>query len=261
MSSFKHKKSLGQNFLHDQMILRKIKDSVDVSSDDLIIEIGPGHGALTKYLKDFGCQLLCFEIDERVKEELDVLEDDLTKVIYGDFLRVNVNEILSNYKYNNLYVIANLPYYITTPIISKFIDDGIKVNEMVLMVQNEVADRFTSDPGHKEYGSISVYLNYYFDISKLFFVPRKCFNPVPNVDSAVIKLSSKVTEGVNDSKFFFRLVRDSFVHKRKNIKNNLYNYDLDKVKEVLLVHGFDLTIRAEALPMEVFIDLANKLGE
>ncbi len=261
MSDFKHKKSLGQNFLHDQGVLMKIKDSVDVGKDDLILEIGPGHGALTKYLKEFECNLICFEIDERVKEELSAFEDDKTKIIYSDFLKIDIKEVLKDYKYNNLYVIANLPYYITTPIITKFINEEIKVKDMVLMVQDEVANRFTSSPGCRDYGSITVYLNYYFDVNKLFVVSKNCFTPVPNVESAVIKLSSIDNKEIFDKDLFFKLVRDSFVHKRKNIRNNLFNYDLIIVQEILLKHGFDMTVRAEQLSLDVFIDLANRMSE
>lgn len=260
MDNFKHKKSLGQNFLKDKGILSKIKNSVDVNSDDLIIEIGPGQGALTKYLKEFGTQILCFEIDERVKPYLDQIEDDLTKVIYGDFLRVNIKEMLKEYKYNNIYVIANLPYYITTPIITSIIDSGVDVKEMVFMVQDEVANRFTSNPGVKDYGSITVYFNYYFDIEKLFIVNRKCFDPVPGVDSAVIKFKEKLSPiKSNNEELFFKLVKNSFMHKRKNIRNNLYMYDLEKINEVLMRHGFDLTCRAEQLSLEIFVDISNSL--
>ena len=192
MGEFKHKHSLGQNFLKDKSVLTRIIDSVDVKEDDLIIEVGPGHGALTKYLKLFHANLRCYEVDERVKPYLEKFLDDKTEIIFNDFLKVNLEEDVKDIKYNDLYVIANLPYYITTPIIEKMIESSLNVKAMVLMVQNEVADRLSAKCGSKEYGAISVYLNYYYKVEKLFFVSRKAFDPVPKVDSAVIKLSNNL---------------------------------------------------------------------
>ena len=226
MGEFKHKHSLGQNFLKDKSVLTRIIDSVDVKEDDLIIEVGPGHGALTKYLKLFHANLRCYEVDERVKPYLEKFLDDKTEVIFNDFLKVNLEEDVKDIEYNDLYVIANLPYYITTPIIEKMIESPLNVKAMVLMVQNEVADRLSAKCGSKEYGAISVYLNYYYKVEKLFFVSRKAFDPVPKVDSAVIKLEKKdkELELINKDKFF-KLVRDSYMMKRKNLRNNLKNYD------------------------------------
>ena len=149
MGDFKHKHSLGQNFLKDKSVLTKIIDSVDVKEDDLIIEVGPGHGALTKYLKLFHANLRCYEVDERVKPYLEKFLDDKTKIVFNDFLKVNLEEDLKDINYNDLYVIANLPYYITTPIIEKMIESPLNVKAMVLMVQNEVADRLSAKCGSK----------------------------------------------------------------------------------------------------------------
>ena len=184
MSDFKHKHSLGQNFLKDKNVLTKIIDSVDIKEDDLIIEVGPGQGALTKYLKLFNANLICYEIDVRVKKDLDKYLDDKTKIIFNDFLKANVLDDIKDIKYNSLYVVANLPYYITTPIIEKVINDNLNVKEMVLMVQNEVADRLSAKPGSKDYGSISVLLSYYYEISIIqrsrSFAREKC-DCIPNV--------------------------------------------------------------------------------
>ena len=160
MGEFKHKHSLGQNFLKDKNVLIKIIDSVDVQEDDLIVEVGPGQGALTKYLKLFRANLRCFEVDTRVKKYLDSFEDEKTKVIYNDFMKVDLEEELKDIDYKDLYVIANLPYYITTPIIEKMISSPLDVKAMVLMVQNEVADRLSAKTGSKDYGAITVFLNY-----------------------------------------------------------------------------------------------------
>ena len=262
MGEFKHKHSLGQNFLKDKGVLAKIIDSVDVQENDLIIEVGPGQGALTKFLKLFKANLRCFEVDTRVKKYLSSFEDDKTKVIYNDFMKVDLEEEIKDINYEDLYVIANLPYYITTPIIEKMISSPLNVKAMVLMVQNEVADRLSAKAGSKDYGAITVYLNYYYDVEKLFIVHRSAFDPVPNVDSAVIKLSKKEKEfELIDKDLFFRLVQDSFRMKRKNIRNNLKNYDLDKISKVLESYGMDLTVRAESISLQCFVDMANELSK
>lgn len=255
---FNFKKKYGQNFLQNDKVINNIVDSLDATLDDLVIEIGPGGGALTKLLKGKGYQVLCYEIDEEVKEYLDRLEDERLEVIYDDFLNRNIVQDIKEKNFNNLYIIGNLPYYITTPIITKIINDNLEVQEMIFMVQKEVADRFSAKPSTKEYGSISVFLNYYFDIKKLFIVPKKDFYPIPNVDSAVIKFTKKDNILKVDMNKFDRLVRDSFQFKRKNLRNNLKNYDKDKINAILSNHGYSLDNRAEELSYEVFVDLANK---
>jgi len=261
LEKFAHKHSFGQNFLKDKNVLMKMIDSVDVKEDDLVIEIGPGQGALTKYLKLFHCNLICFEIDTRLKKYLDTFVDDKTEIVFEDIMKVDLNDVLSKYKYNNLYVIANLPYYITTPIIEKIMDSKLDVKAMLFMVQNEVALRLCAKPGSKDYGYISAYLSYYYDTSKVLFVPRKCFEPVPNVDSAVIKLESKTTECLENEELFIKLLKDSFKMKRKNLKNNLSNYDFNVVSEVLKKYDLDLQCRAEQVPVECFVLLANELSK
>ena len=260
MGDFRHKHSLGQNFLKDKNVLAKIIDSCDVKEDDLVIEIGPGQGALTKFLKLYHANLVCFEIDERVRPFLRLYEDDKTKIVFKDIMSVDIKEEIKDIKYNKLYVIANLPYYITTPIIEKMIDSNLDIEAMVLMVQNEVADRLSAKAGTKDYGMITVNLNYYYDIEKLFFVSRKCFEPIPNVDSAVIKLSKKEKQRkANNEEIFFKLIKDSFAMKRKNIRNNLKHYNLELVESILKNYGLDLTCRAENIPLDCFIDIANEI--
>lgn len=260
MNDFKHKHSLGQNFLKDKKVLLDIIDSVDIKEDDLIIEVGPGQGALTKYLKLFKSNLRCYEIDTRVEKYLREYLDDKTKIIFGDFLKRDVLNDIKDIKYNDLYIVANLPYYITTPIIEKVIDDKLNVKEMVLMVQNEVADRLSAKVGSSDYGYITVLLSYYYDVKKLFFVSRKSFDPVPNVDSAVIKFIKKEEKEVKDFKLFNRLLKDSFRMKRKNIKNNLCSYDLNVIEKVLNRYDLTLQSRAEQIPLDCFIEMANELG-
>lgn len=262
MGDFKHKHSLGQNFLKDKKVLLNIIDSVDVKENDLIIEVGPGQGALTKYLKLFKANLRCFEVDERVKPYLVQFEDEKTKVIFNDFMKVNVEEEVKDINFDKLYVIANLPYYITTPIIEKMINNPLDVEAMVLMVQNEVADRLSAKVCTKDYAAITVFLNYYYNVEKLFFVPRAAFDPVPNVDSAVIKLSRRTNKyNVLNEELFFKIVRDAFSMKRKNIKNNLKNYDLEKILNVLNSYSLNLQSRAEQIPVQCFVDIANELSK
>lgn len=256
MDKFKFKKSLGQNFLQDENVLKKIINEVHVSNDDLIIEIGPGHGALTKYLVNLGCDVLAFEIDNEVKPYLEKIKNDNLKIIFQDFMTVNLTDYELN-KYKKIWIVANIPYYITTPIIERIIDSNINESCMILMVQNEVADRFSAKNGSNLYGSITVYLDYYYNVSKLFVVPKKAFYPVPKVDSAIIKLERKENIVDLDKKEFFRLVRDSFQFKRKNIRNNLRNYDLVKIEDVLKNYNHSLQSRAEEFSLEEFIDIYN----
>ena len=260
MGDYRHKKKYGQNFLNIKKVLIDIIDSIDVKEDDLVIEIGPGQGALTKYLKLYGCNLVCYEIDKDLKRYLDSFADNKTRIIYEDFLKANVLKDISNIKYNNLYVIANLPYYVTTPIIEKIIGDGISVKGMVLMVQKEVAYRFSARPGTKDYGAITVYLDSYFDIDLLFVVNRKDFDPSPNVDSAVVRLIRNNKEGlIKNREVFNKLIKDSFSMKRKNIKNNLRNYDLKNIEQILFKYDLSLSDRAENIPLEAFIEIANNI--
>lgn len=255
---FNFKKKYGQNFLKDNNIIQRIVSSIVPNENDLIIEIGLGSGALTKYLVKKCNNYLGYEIDFDVKKFLEQYETDVNKFIYDDFLKRDINEDISNINYDNIYVIGNLPYYITTPIILKIIEENLAIKECVFMVQKEVAERFSAKPGNREYGSISVLLNHYFDIKYLFTVGRKCFVPSPNVDSAVIKLKTRDNRDAVDLVKFNKIVKDAFQFKRKNLRNNLRAYDLKIVEEILNDFGFDLSNRAEDLPEEVFVSLANK---
>ena len=262
MAKFKHKKSLGQNFLKDDNVLNKIVNTISLQPEDLVIEIGPGQGALTKKLVQKNVNLVCYEVDERTKPYLDKLCNSKTKIIFNDFMKADIKEDIGNIKYNNLYIIANLPYYITTPIIKKIILDKLPVKSMILMMQKEVAERFSSNINSKEYGSITLYLNYYFKINKLFDVSRNSFDPIPNVDSSVVEFDVKTNKVlVENEELFFNIINDAFRQKRKNLKNNLKNYDLEKIATVLKNYGLNLQNRAENLSINVFADIANSLNE
>lgn len=258
MIDHKFKKQYGQNFLMDKNILDKISSSICPSENDLIIEIGPGSGNLTKKLKEYRANLVCFEIDKTLDKYLNLLVDAKTKIVYEDFMNVNLDEFVKKYNYENIYVIANIPYYITTPIIEKITFSNIRVKSLLLMVQKEVADRLSSTNGNREYGYITVLLNAFYDINKLFNVNKNSFYPVPNVDSAIIKLDSKECNILNFEKFN-RLIKNAFRFKRKTLKNNLIGYDLELINNLLGEYGFSLSNRAEDVPVEVYINIANKL--
>lgn len=260
-NSFNFKKKFGQNFLNDNNILNNIANTIDITEDDLVIEIGPGAGALTEKLISKTKKLICFEIDNDLNKYLNKFEAQGAKIIYGDFLDQDVNSYIKNIKFNNLYIIANLPYYITTPIITKIVDDKIPVKNCIFMVQKEVADRLSASKSTKDYNSLTIFLSYYFKIKKLFDVSRNCFYPKPNVDSAIISLEklNNPPVVVNNENVFFKLVKDAFVFKRKTLKNNLKKYDLDKINNILKKYNLDLSVRAEALSIDIFADIANNL--
>lgn len=259
---FNLKKMYGQNFIIDENIINNIITKSNIDKDTLVIEIGPGAGSLTYKLSKSAKNVLCYEIDQTLKELLNDNLNDCNNVdiIFKDFLKANIVEDIKKYNYKKLYVVANLPYYITTPIIIKFIEDKIPADKIVVMVQKEVGDRFKAKPNSKDYNSLSIYLNYYFKVEKLLDVSKNVFIPKPNVDSIVVEFSKKeVSYKLKDEKLFFNLVKDSFTQKRKTLKNNLKTYNLDKIENVLKKYNYDLSVRAEQLPIEVFVDIANNL--
>ena len=260
MIDHKFKKKFGQNFLQDSNIIKKIANVCDTNKDDLIIEIGPGSGALTQELVEKS-QVLAYEIDIELKDTLiHKFVDKNVKFIFDDFLNRNVKDDLKEIEYKDLYVIANLPYYITTPIINKIIDEKLDVNKMVLMVQKEVGERFSAKAGSKDYSSITIFLNYYFDIKREFIVSRNAFFPKPNVDSVILSFTKKEKKyNVKNEELFFTLIRDSFKQKRKTLKNNLRKYDFNKIEKILEKNNYPHDVRAENLPLEVFIEISNNL--
>ena len=259
---FSLKKKFGQNFIVDENIIDAIINKSGVDKNTLVIEIGPGAGSLTYKLALSSGNVLCYEIDTTLKELLqeNISECNNVEIIYKDFLQANVKEDLKKYDYDKIFVVANLPYYITTPIIVKIIEDNIPVDKLVVMVQKEVGDRFKAVPGSKDYGSLSVFLNYYFDVKKLMDVSCNVFLPKPNVDSIVVEFKKKENLlELKDRELFFKLIRDSFSQKRKTIRNNLKGYNLEVVETVLNKYGYNLTVRAEQLPLEIFVNLSNSL--
>ena len=258
---FSFKKKFGQNFIVDENIINNIINRASIKERSLVIEVGPGSGSLTYKLCKIADKVVCFEIDSSLRDILsnNLKEYNNVEIIYEDFLKVNLQDILNQYEYNHLYLIANLPYYITTPIITKIIEDKIDVDKIIIMVQKEVGDRFNAKPNSKDYNSLSVFLQYNFDITKVMDVSRNVFIPKPNVDSIVLELCKKEKMKVKDLNKFYKLVRDSFAQKRKNLRNNLKGYNLDKTEQILKQYGFDLNSRAEQLSLNIFVDLSNNL--
>ena len=261
-NNFNFKKKFGQNFIVDENIINSIVTKSAIDKETLVIEIGPGAGSLTAKLAESSKQVLCYEIDTTLKE---ILNENLKQynnvdIIYQDFLEADVINDIKKYNYTKLYIVANLPYYITTPIIINVIEKNLSVDKMGVMVQKEVGDRFKANVGTKDYNSLSIYLNYYFNVRKLMDISRNIFIPKPNVDSIVVEFTKKENNyNLKNEEIFFKLIRDSFTQKRKTIRNNLKNYDLNKIEEVLKKHNQDLSTRAEQITIETFVEIANNL--
>lgn len=257
------KKKFGQNFLKRKVVVERIADVCSLTKDDLVIEVGPGGAILTQELAKRAGHVLAYEIDEDLKVELTnkLSEFSNVDILFQDFLNSSLEYDTSRFSYSNLYFISNVPYYITTPIIMKIVNSNLNFKKICMMVQKEVGNRFCASPGSREYGSISVFLSYFYDVKKEFLVSRKEFVPEPNVDSVVISFTKKdVVLNLKDRDLFFKVVRDSFQFKRKNLRNNLKKYDLNIIRSVLQDYDYDLTVRAEQLSVEIFVAIANALA-
>lgn len=252
----KAKKNYGQNFLKNEEIIKNITDLVNPNENDLIIEIGPGRGALTKYLTQKACDLVCIEIDTDLKVYLDKYQSKKCKIIYEDILNVDLNEITKVYQ--NVFVVGNLPYYITSPIL-EYLINSIKAQKMVFMVQKEVADRYSAKVNTKDYGYFTLFLNFYYEVNKEIFVGKNNFDPIPKVDSEVISLSLKdKVPDINPEKYF-TFLKESFSHKRKTLKNNIVSYDYEKIMNVLNKYGLTESVRAEQISEDIFIEIFKSL--
>ena len=268
---FTFKKSFGQNFLTDTNILQKIVDTAEIDDQVNVIEIGPGIGALTEFLAERAAQVMAFEIDHRLVPILaDTLRDfDNVTVVNEDILKVDLAQHIQNFKNPDLpiKVVANLPYYITTPILMHLIESGIPFSEFVVMMQREVADRISAQPNTKAYGSLSIAVQYYMTAKVAFIVPRTVFVPAPNVDSAILKMVRRPEPAVavEDEKFFFKVSKVSFIHRRKTLWNNLTGYFgktdevKDKLTKALDQAGLSPSVRGEALSLEEFASLSDAL--
>lgn len=270
---FTFKKSFGQNFLTDTNILQKIVDTAEIDKNVNVIEIGPGIGALTEFLAENAAEVMAFEIDERLVPILeDTLRDyDNIKVINEDVLKADLQTRVKEFKNPNLpiKVVANLPYYITTPILMHLIESKIPFAEFVVMMQKEVADRISAEPNTKAYGSLSIAVQYYMTAKVAFVVPRTVFVPAPNVDSAILKMTRREQPlvEVKDEDFFFRVSKISFVHRRKTLWNNLTSHFgkseevKTKLEQALENANINPSIRGEALSIPDFARLSDALSE
>ena len=268
---FTFKKSFGQNFLTDTNILQKIVDIAEIDENVNVIEIGPGIGALTEFLAENAAEVMAFEIDERLVPILaDTLRDfDNVRVVNEDILKSDLQARIKEFANPNLpiKVVANLPYYITTPILMHLIESGIPFSEFVVMMQREVADRISAQPNSKSYGSLSIAVQYYMTAKVAFIVPRTVFVPAPNVDSAILKMVRRDQPAVEvkDEPLFFKVSKASFTHRRKTLWNNLTSYFgksnevKTKLESALDNAELSPSVRGEALDLQEFARLADSL--
>ena len=269
--SFAFQKKFGQNFLIDSNVLESIIRGAEITKDDFVLEIGPGIGTMTQYLCEAARQVVAVEIDKML---IPILEDTLSEydnveVINQEVLKVDIKS-LAEEKNNGkpIKVVANLPYYITTPIIMGLFESGVPIDSITIMVQKEVADRMQTGPGSKDYGALSLAVQYYATAKVILNVSATCFMPRPNVDSAVIKLTrhKEPTVNVADEKLMFKIIRASFNQRRKTLVNGLKNspelsFSKEQIVKAIEKIGKPETIRGEALTLEEFAELANAFTE
>ena len=268
---FAFQKRFGQNFLIDAHVLEKIVSAAGITKDDCVLEIGPGIGTMTQYLAESAGQVIAVEIDTNL---LPILADTLkdysnVKVINQDILKVDINELVK--EYNNgrpIKVVANLPYYITTPIIMGLFESNVPIDNITVMVQKEVADRMQVGPGSKDYGALSLAVQYYASPYIVANVPPNCFIPRPTVGSAVIRLTryQEPPVQVKDPKLMFKLIRASFNQRRKTLQNGLNNspeisFSKEEITKAIESLGVSPSVRGEALSLEQFAQLANYFAQ
>lgn len=267
--SFAFQKKFGQNFLIDSNILENIVSAAEITKDDFVLEIGPGIGTMTQYLCEAAGQVVAVEIDKML---IPILKDTLSEydnveVINQDVLKVDIKSLAEEKNAGKpIKVVANLPYYITTPIIMGLFESGVPIESITIMVQKEVADRMQTGPGSKDYGALSLAVQYYAQARVMLTVSAQCFMPRPNVDSAVIKLTrhKEPTVEVKDEKLMFKIIRASFNQRRKTLVNGLKNspelsFSKEEIVQAIATIGKPETIRGEALTLEEFAELSNKL--
>ena len=268
---FKLSKSLGQNFLTDKNIIDRIIEGAGIGADDLVIEIGPGIGVITSEAAERAKRVIAVEIDRNLipilKETL--ADKDNVEIVNQDILKTDVNRLIedcrnSEDKLSGVKIIGNLPYYITTPIIMKLLEEGVNADSITVMMQKEVADRIKAAPGSKAYGALSVAVQYYCRVEAVVNVPKEVFVPQPKVDSTVLKLAMREEKPVElkDREVFFRCVKAGFGQRRKTLLNSLMGVEgvtKEGVREALLAAGIDPARRAETLTLEEFADLSNEV--
>ncbi len=263
---FTFSKGLGQNFLIDGNIVRKIVRSADIGKDDYVLEIGPGMGTLTEELALNAKKVIALEIDERLRPVLAETLDpyDNVEVIYGDVLKLPLREIIEDKCGGQpVKVVANLPYYVTTPIIGRLIEENLPLKSISVMVQKEVADRMVAKPHTKDYGSLTLFVGFYTEPQIMMKVPKTVFMPQPKIDSSVIRLNVKKDLPDTNRDSYFKLVRAAFSKRRKTLINALSTYgleaDKEEIREALKRAGIEETVRGEDLHMDDYIRLAREL--
>ena len=266
---FRFSKSLGQNFLIDENILQKVIQGADVTSGDLVLEIGPGVGTLTSALAGQGAEVVAVELDRGLLPILDetLAEFPNAKVIHGDIMKLDLNDLVSNtLKGKPFKVVANLPYYITTPIIMRFLEEDMPYTSITVMIQKEVAERMAAEPGSKDYGALSVAVQFYTLPRIVGKVPAKVFMPPPNVESTIITLEKRSEPAVNvtSNKRFFQVVKAAFAQRRKTLLNSLLASNLTGLsKEAISNLLQDLNIspqrRGETLSLEELASISNRI--
>ena len=270
LQKYNFQKKFGQNFLIDTHVLEKIMNAAQISKDDCVVEVGPGIGTMTQYLAERAGHVVAVEIDKAL---IPILSDTLSaydnvEVINEDILKVDLNRLVQEKNGGRpIKVVANLPYYITTPIIMGLFESHVPLQSITIMVQKEVADRMQVGPGTKDYGALSLAVQYYAKPEIIANVPPNCFMPRPNVGSAVIRLTrhETVPVQVEDEKLMFRLIRASFNQRRKTLANGLNNspeihLSKEVIQESIEELGVPVTIRGEALTLEQFAALSNIIG-
>ena len=268
---FNFQKKFGQNFLIDTHVLEKIMNAAQISKDDCVVEVGPGIGTMTQYLAENAGHVVAVEIDRNLIPILkETLADyDNMTVINEDILRVDIKALAEEYNGGKpIKVVANLPYYITTPIIMGLFESGVPIDNITVMVQKEVADRMKEGPGSKDYGALSLAVQYYAEPEIVANVPPNCFIPRPNVGSAVIRLTrhKEMPVEVKDPAMMFKIIRASFNQRRKTLQNGLGNaselpYTKEQIAAAIAEMGLTPTIRGEALSLAQFAQLSDILGE
>ncbi len=260
-------KSLGQNFLIDREVILNTIQNADIGKEDLVIEIGPGLGTLTNELANYAGKVICVELDKKMVEILEerfVLFDNV-EIINEDILKLDLNKIIDENKLERTKIVANLPYYITTPIIMRLLESKAKFDSITVMVQKEVADRLCAKTGTREAGAITYTVEYYSDARKLFTVPNTSFIPAPNVESEVINLQVRKNKlyDVESEEKLFKIIKYAFMQRRKTLLNALQGTevcsDKEKLKEVLKRLNIDERIRGEALTLKDFVNISNLL--
>ncbi|CDD21329.1 ribosomal RNA small subunit methyltransferase A [Firmicutes bacterium CAG:313] len=257
------KKQYGQNFLLDDNILKNIVKSAELKKDTNVIEIGPGLGFLTNYLQQATTNVLCYEIDEQMVEHLNELNYNIS-IINDDFLKRNLNKDFKNIfdNSNNITLVANLPYYITTPILLKVLEETTRIDKMIVMMQTEVAKRLCGKPSTKDYNALSVLIQYFTNPRIIFNVSPKSFFPEPNVESSVVMIEKKEEPllEVENLDFFLKFNRNIFAQRRKTLYNNIqkaYNYDKGLIKKIIKENNLDESVRSEELDVSQIVKLAN----